>query len=222
MSVRVAVRVRPFSDREVQLGAECVVSMQGNTTYLHDEREVRPFTFDHSFWSHNPEDDHFASQEHVYDCLGSQILDDVFAGYNACLFAYGQTGSGKSYSMMGYGNEAGMIPRLCDNLFRRMRAMAKEKAADASSTWNSKVEVSYMEIYLERVRDLLPASGDGGSSGYLRVREHARTGPYVENLSSHPVENYEMVRDLMDEGNKARPVVSCANVYSPAPSVPPQ
>jgi hypothetical protein len=50
------------------------------------------------------------------------------------------------------------------------------------------------------VRDLLLLSEDG--SGYLRVREHVTTGPYVENLSSHAVTNFGMVKSLMDEGNK--------------------
>lgn len=173
MSVRVAVRCRPFNERERQLDTECVVAMQGNTTLVKhpfEGNDSRSFTFDHSFWSHNPEDEHFATQEHVYSSLGSYLLQDVFDGYNACLFAYGQTGSGKSFSMMGYGHEdaRGIIPRLCEDLFKRIVDL--EAKTDESVVWSAKVEVSYMEIYLERVRDLL---SDG--SGNLRVREHATT-----------------------------------------------
>ena len=61
-----------------------------------------------------------ANQQRVYDDLGSNLLDHSFEGYNTCIFAYGQTGSGKSYSMMGYGEEKGIIPRICMNLFERM------------------------------------------------------------------------------------------------------
>lgn len=61
-----------------------------------------------------------ASQQRVYDDLGSNLLNHSFEGYNTCIFAYGQTGSGKSYSMMGYGEEKGIIPRICMNLFQRM------------------------------------------------------------------------------------------------------
>lgn len=61
-----------------------------------------------------------ANQQRVYDDLGANLLDHSFEGYNTCIFAYGQTGSGKSYSMMGYGEEKGIIPRICMNLFERM------------------------------------------------------------------------------------------------------
>jgi hypothetical protein len=61
-----------------------------------------------------------ANQQRVYDDLGANLLDHSFEGYNTCIFAYGQTGSGKSYSMMGYGEEKGVIPRICMNLFQRM------------------------------------------------------------------------------------------------------
>jgi kinesin family protein 1 len=61
-----------------------------------------------------------ATQQRVYDDLGANLLNHSFEGYNTCIFAYGQTGSGKSYSMMGYGEEKGIIPRICMNLFERM------------------------------------------------------------------------------------------------------
>ncbi|ESO09326.1 hypothetical protein HELRODRAFT_73799, partial [Helobdella robusta] len=73
-------------------------------------------------------------------------------GYNACIFAYGQTGSGKSYSMMGTSDQKGIIPRLCDALF-------DEIVQSTDSETNFKVEVSYLEIYNEKVRDLLDPKG---------------------------------------------------------------
>jgi len=72
-------------------------------------------------------------------------------GYNACIFAYGQTGSGKTYTMMGSPQNPGLIPRICDEMFRRM-------AANTDHNKTYKVECSYMEIYNERVRDLLSMS----------------------------------------------------------------
>lgn len=62
------------------------------------------------------------------------------------------------------------------------------------------VEVSYMEIYCERVRDLLNPKNKGN----LRVREHPLLGPYVEDLSKLAVTDYQDIHDLIDEGNKAR------------------
>ncbi|TMW41331.1 hypothetical protein DOY81_013589, partial [Sarcophaga bullata] len=68
---------------------------------IESRKPPKTFAFDHCFYSLNPNDENFASQETVFDCVGRDILDNAFQGYNACIFAYGQTGSGKSYTMMG-------------------------------------------------------------------------------------------------------------------------
>lgn len=137
------------------------------------------------------------------------MLDSAFQGYNACIFAYGQTGSGKSYTMMGSPHEKGLIPRLCDALFERMQAATR---ADAGATF--KLEVSYMEIYNERVHDLLDpaeggaAGGTGGARQSLKVREHAILGPYVDGLSRLAVSSFAEIDGLMAEGNKSRTVAA--------------
>lgn len=66
------------------------------------------------------------------------------------------------------------------------------------------MQVSYMEIYCERVRDLLNPQNKNN----LRVREHPLAGPYVEDLSKLIVKDYEDINNLMDEGNKARTVAA--------------
>ena len=116
-------------------------------------------------------------------------------GYNVCIFAYGQTGAGKSYTMMGKQEDGqeGIIPQICKDLFSRI------SDGSAEDTKYS-VEVSYMEIYCERVRDLLNPKNKGN----LRVREHPLLGPYVEDLSKLAVMSFEDIHDLIDEGNKAR------------------
>ena len=117
MSVTVAVRCRPFSTRELEGRAECVVNMQGairnaihsaplaladNKCLVGNRTELQPpsdaatgrqkgvartFEYDLSFWSHRTGDDHYASQEHVFDCLGVKMLDNAFEGYaGACGF----------------------------------------------------------------------------------------------------------------------------------------
>ena len=135
--------------------------------------------------------------------MGEAVLADAFEGYHSCVFAYGQTGSGKSYTMMGNPDDKEhrrITPRLCEDLFARISTKAKAEAQDG---WSSKVEVSYMEIYLEMVRDLLSVN----TNRKLRVREHASTGPYVEDLSSHAVTNFEQVKALMDDGDKVNNVI---------------
>ena len=83
---------------------ELVVRMQGTQTILSGkltkDGEDKVFNFDHSFWSHDTNDDHFQDQEKVFQALGGDVLDNAFQGYNACIFAYGQTGAGKSCSMV--------------------------------------------------------------------------------------------------------------------------
>uniref|UniRef100_A0A7N5ZZG6 Kinesin family member 13Ba n=1 Tax=Anabas testudineus TaxID=64144 RepID=A0A7N5ZZG6_ANATE len=157
------------------------------------------FAYDYCFWSMDETDkEKFAGQEVVFQCLGESLLHNAFQGYNACIFAYGQTGSGKSYTMMGSGDQPGLIPRLCSALFERTQ---KEQREEESFT----VEVSYMEIYNEKVRDLLDPKGGRQT---LRVREHKVLGPYVDGLSRLAVASYKDIESLMSEGNKSRTVAA--------------
>ncbi|XP_053099889.1 kinesin-like protein KIF13A isoform X7 [Hemicordylus capensis] len=137
-------------------------------------------------------------QEVVFKCLGEGILEKAFQGYNACIFAYGQTGSGKSFSMMGNTEQLGLIPRLCCALFQRI-------TSEENDSHTFKVEVSYMEIYNEKVRDLLDPKGSRQS---LKVREHKVLGPYVDGLSQLAVTSFEDIESLMSEGNKSRTVAA--------------
>ncbi|EEB18127.1 conserved hypothetical protein [Pediculus humanus corporis] len=203
--IKVAVRVRPFNRRELELGAQGVVEMEQNQTVLHhpshdkiERKQPKTFAFDHCFYSSDPGGDNFASQEIVFNCLGRDILDNAFKGYNACIFAYGQTGSGKSYTMMGSLEQKGIIPRLCDSLFD---TISKQESCELSY----KVEVSYMEIYNERVHDLLDPKPNKQS---LKVREHNVLGPYVDGLSQLAVTSFQDIDNLMTEGNKSRTVAA--------------
>uniref|UniRef100_A0A673BPX6 Kinesin family member 13Ba n=1 Tax=Sphaeramia orbicularis TaxID=375764 RepID=A0A673BPX6_9TELE len=207
-NVKVAVRVRPMNRREKELNTKCVVEMMKNQTILHpagtnlakgDSRYCVVFAYDYCFWSMDESDkEKFAGQEVVFQCLGESLLNNAFLGYNACIFAYGQTGSGKSYTMMGSGDQPGLIPRLCSALFDRTQ---KEQREEESFT----VEVSYMEIYNEKVRDLLDPKGGRQT---LRVREHKVLGPYVDGLSRLAVASYKDIESLMSEGNKSRTVAA--------------
>nr|XP_015832787.2 kinesin-like protein KIF13B isoform X2 [Nothobranchius furzeri] len=208
-NVKVAVRVRPMNRREKELNTKCVVEMAKNQTILHpaggnlgktDSRnQSKVFAYDYCFWSMDETDtERFAGQEVVFQCLGESLLHNAFQGYNACIFAYGQTGSGKSYTMMGSGDQPGLIPRLCSALFERTKLEQREEESFT-------VEVSYMEIYNEKVRDLLDPKGGRQT---LRVREHKVLGPYVDGLSRLAVASYKDIESLMSEGNKSRTVAA--------------
>ncbi|KAK4688603.1 hypothetical protein P7C73_g1497, partial [Tremellales sp. Uapishka_1] len=205
-NIKVVVRCRPLNARELARGAKGLIQMEGDQTILNPpelsgavsgratEKRPQNFSFDKSYWSAGPRDEpQYASQQTLYEDLGEDLLDHSFEGFNTCIFAYGQTGSGKSYSMMGYGSDKGIIPLTTSELFRRVETRTANEPNLSYS-----VEVSYIEIYNEKVRDLLNPKNKGN----LKVRESPVVGPYVESLSKLVVENYGQMMTLMDEGNK--------------------
>ncbi|KAG0935318.1 hypothetical protein G6F57_008590 [Rhizopus arrhizus] len=187
-NIKVVVRCRPLNSREKARGATSLIRMEGNKTIITKPatqgpkpmpEEVKAFTFDESYWSADINDPDYADQERVYNDLD------------------GQTGSGKSYSMVGYGEDKGIIPRTCSELFDRV-------VQNKTDTTDFRVEVSYIEIYNEKVKDLLNPSNKAN----LKVREHPVLGPYVQDLSRLAVGSFEDIDQLMDEGNKARTVAA--------------
>ena len=229
--IKVCVRVRPFNRREhstQSTSKKCIVRMYKNATILtnpstmelpEDRQQRQVFTFDHSFWSvensgeggkggkggegenvgeetsNNPSA--YISQKDIYDHIGTNVLKNIFNGYNGCIMAYGQSGSGKTHTMMGGTSleDMGLIPRLCMELFERIRLV---------KNFQFQVELSYMEIYAEQIRDLINPQ----NTKNLRIREHPETGPYVEGLTSIPVEDYYSVNQFIMYGNKHRVTAS--------------
>jgi kinesin family protein 1 len=176
--------------------------MQDNLTKIANpaNNEVKTFTFDYSFWSHDPSHPTYASQKTVFETLGASVIENAWAGYNVSLFAYGQTGSGKSYSMMGSNDDPGIIPSACQEIFRRIDSNTNEDIS-------FRVECSMLEIYNERVRDLLNPRNPRNDAG-LRVREHPVTGPYVEGLARAPVSDYAQLSQAMEAGAAARTIAA--------------
>ncbi|CAG9943237.1 unnamed protein product [Clonostachys rosea f. rosea IK726] len=223
-NVRVVVRVRAFLQRELAKQTRCLIDMDPitqQTTLLPPDdpdaasggKQLQPksrkvyeeknFTFDNSFWSHDPTDKHYATQSDVYNSLGEEFLDHNFEGYHTCIFAYGQTGSGKSYTMMGTPDQPGLIPRTCEDLFERIDAAHAEDTNIAYS-----VRVSYFEVYNEHVRDLLVRSDPNKPPNYLKIRESPTEGPYVKDLTEVPVRNIDEILRYMTNGDASRTVAS--------------
>ncbi|NXH88062.1 KIF14 protein, partial [Edolisoma coerulescens] len=199
--VIVAVRVRPFSNREKTENSFPVISMSGSETIVRNPstNQVYNFSYDFSFWSFDKGHPNFASQAMIYKTLAVPLLERAFEGYNACLFAYGQTGSGKSYTMMGFDEDRGIIPRLCEDLFNQVAQMDKEQVL-------YHLEMSFYEVYNEKIHDLLVFKAENGQKKQqLRVREHPVLGPYVEgltNLVSCP--DFRPLQSWLELGNKQR------------------
>eukprot|EP00759_Apiculatamorpha_spiralis_P019904 PhF_6_TR25537/c1_g1_i1/m.35818/K17914/KIF13; kinesin family member 13 len=198
-AVRVFVRVRPFVERELKeeqkpcfrfnTSARTVAALDTKTF----SRERESFSFDGVLWSFgDPSSPDFASQRHVFENIGIPMIDNIFRGYNACVFAYGQTGSGKTHTMMGNlgdREEEGLIPRICAEIFRR--AVGQDYL----------IEATYIEIYNETVLDLLTP---GAKDRELRVRQHPTTGPFVEGLTPVEVRDTKEVMDVVALGNQER------------------
>ena len=170
-----------------------IVEIKNQNIIVDCDTSQHTFMYDYCFFSHNDSlmSGH-ASQVTVFNSIGLPLVQNAFEGYNVCLFAYGQTGSGKSYSMMGaepsqpnsteINPEAGIIPRFCHEIFSRISLGCKTK---------STVEISYFEIYNEKIHDLLISNNNGSKRAPLKVREHPVFGPYIVDLSQHSVQSYE-------------------------------
>lgn len=208
--IKVAVRVRPFNQREIDLESQNIINMninQGcqNQTIITnpEDGDTKTFGFDHCFWSFNKTTDNvpFANQKDVYTTIGVPIIKNAEKGYNCCVLMYGQTGSGKTHTIMGNKEDQGLIPRICNSLFDK----AKTNNAKGIKT---RIEASYLEIYSEKIYDLLDTSNRKGKKKDLHIRHTIAKGPYVEDLEIVMVENYTEMKRLMDKGNKSRSIAS--------------
>ncbi|XP_069800065.1 kinesin-like protein KIF14 [Dendropsophus ebraccatus] len=198
-AVVVAVRIRPLNDREISSGHRSVMAVTGqNILVSHPHSSQKhSFQYDFCFSFPQPGDTERCTQEEVYRQVAQPLLTRVFQGYNTCLFAYGQTGSGKSYTMMGYNAHIGIIPRFCQELFDKINVLDQEEVS-------YHVEMSYFEIYNEKIHDLLSSPRDAGQKIALKVREHPRYGPYVDGLSKYVVASFTDVQTWLELGNKQR------------------
>ena len=154
-----------------------------------------------------------AGQSDIYERVGRALVDSVMEGYNAAVIAYGQTGSGKTYTMIG--DEAapedaasfGLIPRLTNDLFERMDSRKKADVVDV-------LRCSYIEIYMERVRDLLSVTPSAQDLP-LRDDKH-RGGLWVAGATEVPVRSWSDVATVLAKGNAAR--ITAATQANPTSS----
>ncbi|KAK7467134.1 hypothetical protein VKT23_004193 [Stygiomarasmius scandens] len=201
-NIKVVCRFRPPNSIEQREGGEIVVSFDDNLTsvqlrsqQLATGPERDGFTFDRVFPMGT-------KQQEVFDYGVKDIVKDVLDGYNGTVFAYGQTGSGKTFTMMGADIDSeelkGIIPRITEQIFQSI--------VESDAHLEYLVKVSYMEIYLEKIRDLLAPQNDN-----LQVHEEKSKGVYVKNLSDYYVSSAREVYEIMRTGGAAR-VVSSTNM----------
>lgn len=198
-NIKVCVRVRPFVPREER--ETCVIKMPNKNEVLIDQGDsVKRFQFDRAYWSHQPSDPTFASQQTLMYELGNDILINAMQGFNNCLLAYGQTGSGKTHSVLGgEGESRGLLPRVLESLFEKL-----DIAVDDG--WSFSCKASYLEIYNENVHDLLMPNNERGKP--LQVHHNPKIGVYVPEITECVVKNYTEVEKLIRFGQKSRMVAA--------------
>jgi kinesin family protein 5 len=164
-------------------------------TCIQSKEASGAFTFDRVF-------DMSSRQVDVFDYSIRPTVDDILNGYNGTVFAYGQTGAGKSYTMMGSDIDddagKGVIPRIVEQIFASILA--------SPSNIEYTVRVSYMEIYMERIRDLLVPQNDN-----LAVHEEKNRGVYVKGLLEVYVSSVDEVYEVLRRGGQSR-AVSATNM----------
>ncbi|KAJ1727747.1 hypothetical protein LPJ61_004416 [Coemansia biformis] len=190
-NIKVVARFRPPNALEKRSGETSVVEVQDETTVdIKCDEHTGAFTFDRVF---GPE----TTQAEIYGYAISDTLDDIFNGYNGTVFCYGQTGSGKTFTMMGADIDSeelrGIIPRIVEGVFG--------KIVESPPTVEYMVKASYMEIYMERIRDLLSPEESN-----LSVHEDKANGVYVKGLMEVFVSSIDEVYQVMRQGAKSRVV----------------
>eukprot|EP01116_Phalansterium_solitarium_P010379 TRINITY_DN2510_c0_g1_i3.p1 TRINITY_DN2510_c0_g1~~TRINITY_DN2510_c0_g1_i3.p1 ORF type:complete len:843 (+),score=357.36 TRINITY_DN2510_c0_g1_i3:194-2722(+) len=196
-SVRVMCRFRPQNAKEKKNNEKAVrsgfdIQYSGDTNVnLKIENTNHPFTFDRVF-------DPDTKQEEVYDVVAQPSVRDVLDGYNATIFAYGQTGSGKTFTMFGIRNDPnlrGLIPRASSYIFNAIE--------QDDSDIEYAIKISFLEIYKERIHDLLDPTGSKDGPG-LKIRESPQKGIWVEGLSEEFATCEEDIEDLIKAGESLR------------------
>ncbi|CAG9565552.1 unnamed protein product [Danaus chrysippus] len=212
-NVKLAIRIRPFTDKELKSDKDrvqvvsvidetsvAITNIKVSLSGAGDSRErVRRYLADYSFDSACAKSHpNYATQEKVFDRVGNEVLSTIAKGRSACVLTYGQSATGKTHTMMGSAEEPGLIPLIC-------RALSRQQPLDMT--------VSYLEIYNEKVHDLLATEilplnslprRKGNARKDLRVREHPTKGTYVQNLRRVPVHDLEALLSVVSEGTRRR------------------
>ncbi|XP_070172767.1 kinesin heavy chain isoform X2 [Polyergus mexicanus] len=186
-SIKVVCRFRPLNDSEEKAGSKFIVKFPAGG----DENCIsiggKVYLFDKVFKPN-------ATQDKVYNEAAKSIVTDVLAGYNGTIFAYGQTSSGKTHTMegvIGDPNKQGIIPRIVNDIFNHIYGMEENLEFH--------IKVSYFEIYMDKIRDLLDVSKVN-----LSVHEDKNRVPFVKGATERFVSSPEEVFEVIEEGKSNR------------------
>jgi len=200
--VKVAVRVRPLSQKETDANQKSIIEVENDCTpnqlyVTHCDSAgratMKTYAFDHVFHPQN-------TQSEVYRQCAAPIVESVLRGYNGTLFAYGQTGTGKTFTMEGdvtHPEHQGITPRTFTQIM--------DYVSTAPQDIEFLVRISFLEIYQDEVHDLLSRN----TRQKMEVKE-GNNGFYVKNLTMYSVKSVKDMLKVLKKGQKTRAVGATA------------
>ncbi|CAD8136677.1 unnamed protein product [Paramecium octaurelia] len=201
MSVKVAVRVRPFNKFEIEQNLPLCISMKGDKTILFDSTHKKEFEFDYSFWSHDEfevdekgyrrplPNSRYADQKMIFNTIHQDTIAQLFQGQNCCILSFGQKLSGRSYTLLGTAENQGLVQNFVKEIFQQI-------AEKQNITTKYEVYTSMLFTFNEIIYDQLSPT-DGRD---LKIKENALQGVFVENLTKELVDSPESFDELMKKG----------------------
>lgn len=189
-TVQVAVRVRPLNEAEISKGGNICLDVYKREKQVLVKATNQGFTFNYVFGCDS-------GQQEIYDVAVSDLLKQLFKGYNVTILAYGQTGSGKTFTMgtsyvPGGSYPKGIIPLAIEEIFKKI---------NSDSEWEYNVTASFIELYMEQLYDLL--SDRPRENSMLDIREDTR-GVCIPNLTEKPVTSTKEAFCYLQHGSTCR------------------
>ncbi|KAH9598874.1 Kinesin motor domain [Trypanosoma melophagium] len=191
--VQVSVRICPPREGEKVILQGDPDDQQAVVIDHGESRAANVFKFDRVFTG---------PQDELYNEIGRPMLKEAFGGFNVCLFAYGQTGSGKTHSLFGdlsSKENCGIAPRFVQEMIEEA-----QRRVEADSGATIKFFVTMVEVYMEKVRDLLAPRVRGQEPESLEIHEDSQRRVYVKGAGVHPVLTLERMLELLKMGNANR------------------
>jgi len=191
-NVRVVCRFPPQNQKEIDSGGVSLgnIDEEQKTVQIKGAESNHTFTFDRIFGPNG-------TQKEVFDYAARPVVEDILKGYNGTIFVYGQTSSGKTHTMQGPNIDdpelRGIIPRMNSTIF--------EGVMNADPNIEFVVKASYIEIYMEKIRDLLDPTKQS-----LQVREEKTKGIWVEGATEVYVSSEKDVLDVIRIGSNNRAI----------------
>ncbi|KAK6459500.1 P-loop containing nucleoside triphosphate hydrolase protein [Scheffersomyces xylosifermentans] len=192
-NIKVICRFRPPMEWENSAHGKSIVTFPNDQSVSLQSKELATlFTFDRVFGP-------YSTQADIYQFSISETVDDLLNGYNGTILAYGQTGGGKSYTMMGSNKREehmGITPRISQEIFNRI--------ANGSTDIEYTVGVSYFEIHMEQIRDLIDIANNDDPNHKFSIHEDKLNGVHVKGLAQAFVSSVDDLLDILNEGLRYR------------------